>query len=324
MSISVCLCTYNGATHLGTQLESLAAQTRLPDEIIVGDDGSTDGTVEQLEQWAATAAMPVAIERHDARLGHVGNLESVLRRSSSDVILICDQDDRWHPEKIECLAVALEHAPAAGGAFADSALIDDLGQQVAGSLWQTLGFARVEQAAVGSGGGLGVVLRRNVVAGHALALRRDRLDTLLPFADLQHADWWLALGLLLTGGVVPVREQLVDYRLHPGNSVGLRSHVSVARRIVTTSATGRSRADAALLEALVQRIDRLHPGALGDEDRRLIQAKIAHSLLRGELPPRRRSRFLPVARATASGDYRRFSNGWRSALIDLAVARPRG
>jgi glycosyltransferase involved in cell wall biosynthesis len=318
-SVSVCLCSHNGAAHLGEQLASLSEQTQLPDEVVVGDDGSRDGTPELLERWAASVAIPVLIELRADPIGHGANLESVLRRASSSVLLICDQDDHWHPDKIRRLVQVLDTKPEAAGAFSDSALIDDAGEQVKGSLWKTLGFSTAEQAAVANGHGLAVLLRRNVVAGHALALRRDRLELLSPLAGAHHPDWWLAMGLLLDGGLLPVNEQLVDYRLHSGNTVGLRSRTSAASRIESSDPSARSIADAALLEQIVARLDQLRPGLLSAEQRSLFEAKITQSRLRGSLPKSRAARLFPVARALVSGGYHRSSNGWRSALIDLAA-----
>jgi glycosyltransferase involved in cell wall biosynthesis len=321
-SVAVCLCTYNGADHLADQLASLDSQVRLPDQIVVGDDCSEDGTVDLLERWAASTPLPVSFERRRHTMGHVANLESTLRRATSDLILICDQDDIWSRWKVQRLASVLEADLAAAGAFSDSGLLDETGARLAGSLWRTLRFNAAEQASVASGHGMGVLLRRNVVAGHALAFRRDRLDALLPFPDIYHADWWLALGLLADGGLLPLAERLVDYRLHQRNAVGLRSRTSMARRLSTTSLRTRSQADAALLEELVRRLDTTRSGLLRSEDRVLLQSKIAHSSARGSLPTHRFARLGPVSRSLTRGDYRRFSNGWRSALIDL-VAPPR-
>jgi hypothetical protein len=262
----------------------------------------------------------VLIEARTAPVGHVANLESALRRAGSDIIFICDQDDRWSPEKVQRLAQVLERSPAPAGAFCDSSIIDETGDPVAGSLWQTLRFVGAEQESVARGSGLQVLLRRNVVAGHALALRRERLDLLLPFPDVDHADWWLALGLFLDGGLVPLSERLVDYRLHGANTVGLRSRTSVPWRIAATRPRDRSARDAALLDDLVRRFDSLRPGSLNDADRALVRAKIAHSLGRSSLSPRRLSRVVPVARELASGGYARFSNGLGSALIDLVAS----
>ena len=79
----------------------------------------------------------------------------------------------------------------------------------------------------------------------------------------------------------------------------------------------RSKTDATLLDNLMLRFDKIRPGSLRDEDRALLQVKIAHSLFRASLPSRRTGRAVPVAKELVSGAYGRMSNGWRSALIDL-------
>jgi len=55
MTVSIALCTYNGARYLQEQLDSIAAQTRLPDEMVVCDDGSQDETVPILQNFATRA-----------------------------------------------------------------------------------------------------------------------------------------------------------------------------------------------------------------------------------------------------------------------------
>ena len=210
-----------------------------------------------------------------------------------------------------------ERAPTSAGAFCDSALIDEAGNPLAGSLWRTLRFGVAEQASVAAGAGLEILLRRNVVAGHALAFRRNRLDLLLPIPEIGHADWWLALGLLMDGGLVPLRDQLVEYRLHSANSVGLRSRTSAKHRITATYPLARSKTDAALLEEFRLRLEHTRPGALSDRDSVALRAKIAHSLFRASLSFSRLGRVMPVLRSLITGDYRRWSNGWRSAVIDV-------
>jgi len=316
-STSICLCTYNGAEYLSEQLASISAQTRPPDEVIIGDDGSKDGTVEVVERWASSVSVAVSIETRAVPLGRVANLESVLRRARSDIVFICDQDDRWRPEKMEQMTRVLESAPASAGAFCDSALIDEAGNPLAGSLWRTLRFGVAEQASVATGAGFEVLLRRNVVAGHALGFRRDKLDLLLPIPEIAHADWWLALGLLIDGGLVPLSDELVEYRLHGANSVGLRSRTSLARRITATNPRARSITDVALLEEFRLRLERARPGSLNDRDCDALQAKIAHSLFRASLSSSRLGRIVPALRALASGDYRHWSNGWQSAFVDV-------
>lgn len=67
--ISVALATYNGARFLCSQLDSIAAQTRLPDELVIGDDGSADGTVEIIKEFAAVAPFPIRLTINEKNLG---------------------------------------------------------------------------------------------------------------------------------------------------------------------------------------------------------------------------------------------------------------
>ena len=60
-TVSVALCTYNGATYLGEQWASLLAQEWLPTEVIVSDDGSTDGPRQLVAELTKTAPVPVKL-----------------------------------------------------------------------------------------------------------------------------------------------------------------------------------------------------------------------------------------------------------------------
>src|SRR5690348_8403095 len=95
LSISVAMATYNGARYIREQLDDLAAQTRLPAEVVVCDDESSDGTVAILEHFAASAPFPVHIHRNSERLGYRANFMKCASLCSSDLVAFCDQDDRW-------------------------------------------------------------------------------------------------------------------------------------------------------------------------------------------------------------------------------------
>lgn len=105
VKLSIAMATYNGAKFLPQQLDSLVAQSVLPDELIVSDDGSTDDTIAILTQFQECAPFPVRIRRNVERLGYVRNFLEALRLCSGNVMAFCDQDDVWHPQK---LAVVLD------------------------------------------------------------------------------------------------------------------------------------------------------------------------------------------------------------------------
>lgn len=101
--ISVALATYNGARFLPEQLASLTAQTRLPDELVIADDCSTDTTLVIVEHFAMGAPFPVRIIRHPKNIGILENFYSAFDTTTGSLIFYCDQDDVWHPRKIEKL-----------------------------------------------------------------------------------------------------------------------------------------------------------------------------------------------------------------------------
>ena len=87
-SISIAMATYDGARFVAEQLASFAAQTRLPDELVVTDDGSTDGTLEIVERFAATAPFAVHIHRNPARLGYTLNFSEAVSKCEGEIIFL--------------------------------------------------------------------------------------------------------------------------------------------------------------------------------------------------------------------------------------------
>lgn len=99
--VSVALATYNGAKHLREQLDSLAAQTELPVELVVSDDKSIDETITIVKEFGRTAPFDVRILPEHERLGFSDNFLHAAENCQSSLIMFCDQDDRWIPNKLE-------------------------------------------------------------------------------------------------------------------------------------------------------------------------------------------------------------------------------
>jgi glycosyltransferase involved in cell wall biosynthesis len=95
--------TYNGEEHLQVQLDSFLEQTRLPDELVVVDDNSTDATLEVLEAFQRRAPFPVRIEVNPSNIGVDANFDKALSLTSGDIIMISDQDDYGFVDKISML-----------------------------------------------------------------------------------------------------------------------------------------------------------------------------------------------------------------------------
>ena len=104
--VSIAIATYNGARFLCEQLDSLYSQTVQPDEIIVSDDCSNDGTVDILEEYHRTKGLKYVVNEHN--LGFNKNFENALKNTTGDYIMICDQDDIWMPNKVETMLKAIK------------------------------------------------------------------------------------------------------------------------------------------------------------------------------------------------------------------------
>lgn len=112
MKLSIVLSTYNGEQYIIEQLESIKNQTRLPDEVLIYDDCSTDHTVElildfinqnKLDAWNLT------VNKHNE--GWKKNFMDGIWSASGDLIFPCDQDDIWMPHKIETMEKIMENNP---------------------------------------------------------------------------------------------------------------------------------------------------------------------------------------------------------------------
>ena len=107
------MATYNGEKYLKEQLDSFVQQTRQPDELVVTDDCSTDGTLGLLKAFAKTAPFDMAVHQNQRNYGYCGNFNQASMRTGGDLVFLSDQDDVWFPEKVERMARAAEDNPAA-------------------------------------------------------------------------------------------------------------------------------------------------------------------------------------------------------------------
>ena len=109
IKLSVAIPAYNRASLIQSLLESICKQTEEGDEVIVSDDGSTDGTADQASK------MPnVRVLRNERNLGMVGNWNACLRAATRDWICIVHDDDRLEPGAFAALrhACSLAAGPA--------------------------------------------------------------------------------------------------------------------------------------------------------------------------------------------------------------------
>lgn len=107
--ISVCMSTYNGEQFLTEQLDSIVNQTKLPDEIIVFDDHSTDKTLSTISTYAEKHNnIKWIVRSNEKNIGWKINFYNVINAASGDYIFLADQDDIWMSDKIEKMSTVLD------------------------------------------------------------------------------------------------------------------------------------------------------------------------------------------------------------------------
>lgn len=202
--VSVAMATYNGAAFLEAQLASLAAQTRPPDELVIGDDGSSDETLAILGRFAATAPFPVRVTRNPARLGVAANFFATIARCAGEVILPCDQDDLWHPDKIARLTQWLAANPGKLLVTHDAAIVDGDGRATGLTMGGQIAAAGGDPA-------------RDLVAGCCMALDARLARAFVPVPATATHDAWAAQLADLLGVRGHLEAALIDYRRHGAN-----------------------------------------------------------------------------------------------------------
>lgn len=319
--ISIVLCTYNGAAYLQPQLDSLLAQTHLPDEIVIADDGSTDASMDMLQAFALRArdtGIAVQLQRNPENLGYVGNFSAGLRMAKGELLFLCDQDDVWRTDKLARMAERFERDPSLLLLHSDARLVDSQGRSLQCSLFDALQMTPQEKQAIHAGNAFEVVLRRSFVTGATAALRRSLVELALPVEAGWVHDEWLTAVAAAVGKIDFVDEPLIDYRQHGANQIGMRRRTLAMKWQDLLLPRGRLLSDEALrlkqLEAFLTR-----SGFPGSAER---AAQVCHKFNHfdrrvaiGRLPRLRR---LPaIIREARSGCYRRYGTGGRSMLRDL-------
>jgi glycosyltransferase involved in cell wall biosynthesis len=321
--VSIAMATYNGADYVEEQLESFAAQTRLPDDLVVCDDGSSDGTLALLEHFAARAPFPVRVEANPQRLFTTANFERALSLCSGEIIFLADQDDVWMSQKIERLTDFLSKHAEVGAVFSNGEVVDAQLRPMQHELWDGLWFGAKEQALVRAGRELEVFLKHVVAAGTTLAFRGCYRDLYLPLPQLRHChDAWIAFLIAAVSSCAIVEESLIQYRVHGSNQFGLarptlREQLAKAKEQLEIGAFAYA---IGFFEAARQRLEAgvdCRGFEVSARTFELIEAKIAHARSRDRMRSSLLARLPAIVGETLSGRYFRYSYGAKSIAQDL-------
>ena len=323
--------TYNGELYLPEQLDSILRQTRLPDEMVVCDDASSDATVALLKQFALIAPFPVKVVENEQNLGSTRNFVKTCSLCGGDLIALSDQDDIWLPERLELSENLLRAQPEAGLVFSDAEVMDAAGRQLPMRLWAQCSFTpRVQQQLRTDDRTLPVRMR--FVTGATVVFRAWLRDC-FPVEPGWIHDEWLAAATALYADLLPAPDPMIRYRQHAAQQVGPSTRASMLQRL---RQRGLMLADAKLAwtahwQQLAQDAERTRTMCnrfagqpLSPVGRARLVAYGTYADFqqgRARLAPQRLRRLLPVLRLRAEyARYYRFG-GLGSMLRDLTFAR---
>jgi glycosyltransferase involved in cell wall biosynthesis len=220
--------THNGERFLRQQCESIFRQTLLPAALVVVDDASSDSTPGILAEMARIAPIPVemiAVDRSDSpdlKSRVTANLMSGLAAVPEFAFaVLSDQDDEWLPDRVAAQRAILRETAGALLVAGDGILIDEAGHAVVGRLrdhfpvpqdWDSLEPAVRARAA----------LRRSLVTGAASAMKVELVALMSPVPKGWLLDRWATLVAVARDGLRLQPEPVIRYRIHDGQTVGLR------------------------------------------------------------------------------------------------------
>ncbi len=333
MTASIALCTFNGAAYLPAQLQSILGQSLPPLEVVVRDDGSSDETPEILERFQREAPFSVRLLESNNRLGSTKNFERVIAECKGDYIFLADQDDVWHPDKLQRITDTLQTHSKACFAFSNAQAVDPTLAPLGFTLWSAVRF--VAEGKPSETELLPELVHRNVVTGATMCFRSALRESIPPAPDGWVHDHWIAWCLSIIGPSVCVNECLVQYRQHANQQIGIQRHSALG--LISTWFNTNDRDFIARLESIIRQVDdaieilqtRIVESTScatgnGLQNRLGLLGGILESMLdrRRHLRNRiaiRQTRILNLKSAVVelgSGRYRHFGNGTMTALRD--------
>ncbi|MBB6127048.1 glycosyltransferase family 2 protein [Mucilaginibacter lappiensis] len=202
-NVSVCMATYNGERYILQQVESILNQLDADDELIVSDDGSTDRTLDILNEFTDKR---IKIFSNKNQKGPVGNFENAIRNSNGQYIFLADQDDVWFDTKIKVMVSYLQRYDVVN---CDCKVVDDSLNVICPSYFQY----------ISSGVGFIKNLKTNTYMGNCMAFKRNTLDVVLPFPkNIPNHDLWIGAVADLFYKPYFIPEVLGLHRRHDHNA----------------------------------------------------------------------------------------------------------
>ena len=220
INISVALASYNGERYIYEQISSIIPQLIDGDELIVSDDGSTDGTIQIVKEFEKHN--PSVKLLRGPSIGVFRNFENAISHCTNSIVFLSDQDDIWMEDKVETVMDAFNHDKSVQLVMHEAIVITDDGEKH-GSI------ANYKKG-----------LLRNIVKscywGCCMAFRRELLVPYIPFrvSGIAH-DQLIGLLSEKCSGTVGINKALVLHRVHGDNvthTLGLKDKIVFRLKLI--------------------------------------------------------------------------------------------
>ena len=219
--IAILMATYNGKKFLGEQIDSILSQSSRLWHLYIHDDGSTDGTVELLNDYANKYPEQITIMNYPSQGGALQNFMSLLEKVEADYYMFSDQDDVWHPTKVELSYKAMKKREALHPnkpiiVHSDVRVVDGNLNLLHPSYRE---YGHIYPDSVKDFKSCVI----NITLGCAMLFNRKSREVSLDrsWKDALMHDGWVTTRTFAENGIVyAMPEALLEYRNHGDNTVG--------------------------------------------------------------------------------------------------------
>ncbi len=203
--VSVVIPAFNQADYLREALTSVVNQTYTNLEVLVVDDGSTDGTRELVLEFAKSDSRIIYIGQENDKTYGLGARNWGMLNATGKWVALLDQDDIWYPNKIENQIKFLEQNENIGCTFSPVDFIDKHGVK----------FGIQTDATLSEYGYQELIFKNYIYVSSGIFLRKLLAITGLPNESSGYADWWLWLSLAKHTKIIKLDQVLAAYRIQP-------------------------------------------------------------------------------------------------------------
>lgn len=222
--VAILLSTYNGEKFIRNFIDSILSQTYKDFILFVRDDGSIDGTMHIINQYADRYCN-VELLRSSGNKGSMQSFSDLSEYVSSNYdfayYMFADQDDVWLPGKIQCSLDKMEDMIREHGnipllVHTDLKVVDRDLNLISKSFWK---YQHINPDL----DGLNRLIMQNIVTGCTILFNRElaQISFPIPNGAIMH-DWWLALVASAFGKIDYIHEPTILYRQHPKNALGAK------------------------------------------------------------------------------------------------------